>query len=71
MDNLFEQYPWRNFHETWRFWNSLHLICNDGVHLKEEGLWKYYRSVRSANLHAYNILGNIYPFRIYLQFFKI
>lgn len=44
------------------FWNSLHHISHDGVHLNQEGLWKYYRSVRSAILHAYNLLGNICSF---------
>jgi hypothetical protein len=47
----------------WRhhgFWQDLSFICDDGVHLNDDGMEKYFRSVRSAVLHAQRLLGNIY-----------
>lgn len=46
------------------FWSELNYLDEvDGVHLNMEGLRKYFRSVRSAVLHAGKLLGNIYVFR--------
>jgi len=47
----------------WRhhgFWKDFSHIYHDGVHLNDVGMKKYFRSIRSAVIHASTTLGNIY-----------
>ena len=36
------------------FWDNLNYLCFDGVHLNHFGMRKYFKSIRSAVLHASN-----------------
>jgi hypothetical protein len=42
------------------FWSDLSFLGRDGVHLNSNGMFKYMRSVRSAVLHASNVLGKVW-----------
>jgi hypothetical protein len=45
----------------WRyrgFWADLSFLSNDGIHLNHGGILKYFKSVRSAVLHARHSIGN-------------
>ena len=45
----------------WRhrgFWADLSFLSNDGVHLNDGGMLKYFKSVSSAVLHARHSIGN-------------
>lgn len=55
MDNLPNIIFWRHH----GFWQDDSFLNRDWVHLNRQGMWKYFRSVRSSVLHAQSILGNI------------
>ena len=47
----------------WRhhgFWSDLSFLGRDGVHLNSNGMFKSTRSVRSAALHAFNVLDKVW-----------
>jgi len=51
----------------WRhrgFWADLSFLSNDGVHLNHGGMLKYFKSVKSAVLHASHCIGNDIPWKI-------
>ena len=48
----------------WRhrgFWADISFLSNDGVHLNHGGMLKYFKSVRSAVLHASHSIDNTIP----------
>jgi hypothetical protein len=45
----------------WRhrgFWTDFSHLDSDGVHLNDDGMKKYFRSIRSAIIHAKITFGN-------------
>ena len=55
MDSLPNIIFWRHH----GFWEDYSCLGRDGVHLNNNGMKKYFRSIRSSVLHAQSILGNI------------